>query len=85
MMTKERFSGMTLEDKIQCLYRNAAFIVAIRYYGYKINLYLLENFYVEVFYNHKFDRIEKIEPLERNTTREKFYADQISLPSEIIS
>lgn len=84
-MTKERFTGMKLEDKIQCLYRRATFIVAIRYYGYKINLYLLENFYVEVFYNHKHDRIDKVEPLERNTTREKFYADQISLPSEIIT
>lgn len=84
-MTKEKFTRLTLEDKVQCLYRKATFVVAIRYYGYKINLYLLDNYYVEVFYNHKYDRIEKIEPMERNSTREKFYADQISLPSGITS
>ena len=84
-MTKEKFTKLNLNEKIQRLYADGSFIVAIRYYGYKINLYLLENFYVEVFYNHKYDRIDKIEPMEKNTSREKFYADQISLPSEILS
>lgn len=55
--------------------------MAIRYYGYKINLYLLNNFYVEVFYNHKEDKIEKIEILKLSNKRMKFYADQIQLPN----
>ena len=83
-MTKEKFKRLNIQEKISSIYRDGSFIVAIRYYGYKINLYLLENFYVEVFYNHKYDRIDKIEPMEKNKSREKFYADQISLPSEIL-
>jgi len=82
-MTPKKFSDMTLDDKIKILYEEGSFIVAIRYYGYKINLYLLQNFYVEVFYNHKHDRIDKIDPMEKNASREKFYADQIRLPQEL--
>lgn len=59
-------------------------MVAIRYYGYKVNLYLLHGFYVEVFYDHKRDRIEKICLLESSHTRMKFYADQISLPGDLM-
>jgi hypothetical protein len=80
MITAEEFFLLDLQRKIDLLYTEAAFIVAIRYYKYKVNLYLLHNFYVEVFYNHKKDNIEKIEPLRKNTKRMKFYADQISLP-----
>jgi len=56
------------------------FIMGIRYYGYKVNLYLLGDFYVEVFYNHKKDLIEKIIPLDTCNSRIKFYVDQIKLP-----
>ncbi|MDN5200707.1 hypothetical protein QQ008_05030 [Fulvivirgaceae bacterium BMA10] len=79
-MSPPIFAGLSLQDKINLLYREGTFIVAIRYYGYKINLYLLKNFYVEVFYNHKRDEIEKIELMERSHKRMKFYTDQIRLP-----
>jgi hypothetical protein len=73
-----------LDDKILTLYRDGTFVVAIRYYQYKINLYLMSNFYVEVFYNHKHDMVERIELLQRNNKRIKFYADQISLPADLL-
>lgn len=76
---------MNLDDMIQTLYKEGTFVVSIRYYRYKINLYLLTNFYVEVFYNHKLDKIERIELLERKNKRVKFYADQISLPADLLS
>lgn len=75
------FLSMAQKDQIQRLYTEGNFIVAIRYYGYKINLYLLDGFYLEVFYNHKLDRIEKIQPLDFNHSRMKFYQDQISIQS----
>ena len=71
---------MNLDDMIQTLYTEGTFIVSIRYYKHKINLYLISNFYVEVFYNHKEDKLEKVELLQRNNKRIKFYADQITLP-----
>ena len=77
------FQEKSLADKISLLYREGDFITAIRYYGYKVNLYLIHDFYVEVFFNHKHDRIEKIELLQRKHTRMKFYYDQIRLPAGI--
>ena len=84
MISADKFFLLELERKIDLLFREGSFIVSIRYYKHKVNLYLLDNFYVEVFYNHKLDRIEKIEPLRRNTKRMKFYADQISLPPDLL-
>jgi hypothetical protein len=78
------FFNLDLDKMVQTLYREGTFIVSIRYYGYKINLYLLANFYVEVFYNHKYDKIERIELLKRKNKRIKFYADQISLPTDLM-
>ncbi|WP_224996613.1 hypothetical protein [Cesiribacter sp. SM1] len=84
-MRPEVFMDLPIRDKVKVLYEKGTFVVAIRYYGYKINLYLMQNYYVEVFYNHKQDCIEKIELFNPRHTRLKFYADQIkiSLPAGI--
>jgi len=74
------FRYLTLKDKIKHLYSEGSFIISIRYYRYKINLYLIDGFYVEVFHLHKEGYIEKIELLDRRSTRMKFYTDQIKLP-----
>ena len=78
-MSKEDFHNLPFHQKIKLLYTEATFVVGIRYYGHKVNLYLLENEYVEVFYNHKLDKIYKIDFLPRNHTRMKFYLDQIQI------
>ncbi len=78
------FTSFTFDQQLQMLYEDGVFIMGIRYYGYKINLYLLGNFYVEVFYNHKKDLIEKITPLDLCHSRSKFYVDQIKLPTGLI-
>ena len=82
-MTLNEFIDLELEQRIKTLYQEGVFIVSIRYYQYKINLYLINGYYVEVFYHHKYDKIEKIEPLKRNIKRMKFYADQINLPEDL--
>lgn len=75
---------MEMDDMVQTLYTEGTFVVSIRYYKHKINLYLLSNFYVEVFYNHKLDKLEKVELLKKNNKRIKFYADQINLPPDLL-
>ena len=85
MISQQEFFSLSLDDMIQKLYREGTFVVSIRYYGYKINLYLISNFYVEVFCNHKLDKLEKIELLTKKNKRLKFYADQITLPSNLLS
>jgi hypothetical protein len=78
-MTREDFKSLPLSKKIQKLYTEGTFVVAIRYYSHKVNLYLLGNEYVEVFYNHKLDKIDNIDFLNRSHSRMNFYLDQIDL------
>jgi hypothetical protein len=78
------FEELALEEKISVLYEQGTFVMAIRYYGYKVNLYLLGNYYLEVFVNHKYSHIEKIIPLDPMHTRMKFYSDQIRLPNDTL-
>jgi hypothetical protein len=82
MIPCTEFEELTLDDKISLLYERGTFVMAIRYYGYKINLYLLDNYYLEVFVNHKLCLIEKIVPLNHMHSRMKFYSDQIKLPCD---
>lgn len=75
------FYRLPLTKQTQILFLEGVFVVSIRYYGYKVNLYLYDNDYIEVFYNHKLDLIERIQPLDYQHTRMKFYADQIDIGS----
>jgi len=79
MIAWTEFEELTLDDKISLLYEQGTFVMAIRYYRYKVNLYLLGNYYLEVFVSHKFSHIEKIIPLDTMHSRMQFYSDQISL------
>jgi hypothetical protein len=83
MMAWAEFSRYSLNRKIRTLYEHGTFVMAIRYYRYKINLYLLGGCYIEVFINHKEAAIEKISLLDSTHTRMKFYSDQIKLPIEM--
>jgi hypothetical protein len=82
MIACAEFEQMELNDKISLLYQEGTFVMAIRYYGYKVNLYMLGNYYVEVFVRHKFSSIEKIVPLDAMHSRMQFYSDQIKLSLE---
>lgn len=78
-ISKADFCDLNLKSKIRYVYMGGTFLMDIRYYGYKINLYILNNFYVEVFYNHKADKIEKVEIMQNRHSRMKFYADKVKL------
>lgn len=84
MIAWKEFKNLSLEERITTLYEKGTFVMAIRYYRYKINLYLLGNYYLEVFINHKHASIEKIVPLDRMHSRMKFYSDQIKLPQDTL-
>ena len=85
MISQQDFFKMDMDEMVKTLYTEGTFVVSIRYYKHKINLYLLSNFYVEVFYNHKLDKLEKVELLRRNNKRIKFYADQVKLPENLLN
>jgi hypothetical protein len=83
MIPWTEFKTYPLDEKVKALYEQGTFVMAIRYYRYKINLYVLGNYYLEVFVNHKQSAIEKISLLDTEHTRMQFYSDQIKLPIEI--
>jgi hypothetical protein len=81
MMKWNELQDYPMDRKVRILYEEATFIMAIRYYKHKINLYLLGNEYVEVFVDHKNSSIDRISILDIRHSRMKFYFDQIKLPS----
>jgi hypothetical protein len=85
MVTWAEFRDYSLDRKIKTLYGQGTFVMAIRYYNYKVNLYLLGDSYIEVFVNHKLASIERIDLLDSAHSRMKFYSDQIRLPQELIA
>lgn len=80
MISWKEFNNYSFDRKINMLYAKGNFVMAIRYYSFKVNLYLLDSFYIEVFINHKKAKIEKISRLDTSHSRMKFYYDQIKLP-----
>jgi hypothetical protein len=85
MITWPEYKKLTFNDKVKRLYEDGSFVMAIRYYQYKVNLYLMGNFYVEVFVEHKDSTITKISLLDKDSSRLTFYSDQIKLPSELLN
>lgn len=83
MIAWKDFNRMSLDKKVTMLYQSGTFVMSIRYYEYKVNLYLLGSIYLEVFINHKQSCVEKILLLDTKHSRMKFYSDQIKLPLEI--
>ncbi len=81
MIKWDQLKCLPLEKRISVLYEQATFVMAIRYYRYKINLYLLGNDYLEVFVDHKNSSVDRISLLDTRHSRMKFYYDQIKLPS----
>ena len=76
-----KFYELDTPEQCRVLYLEGEFLMAIRYYEYKVNLYSLGSELVEVFYNHKLDRIHKIQSLDHSSKRMNFYADQVTLNS----
>jgi hypothetical protein len=85
MVNETNFFTLSESDQVRTLYEEGSFIMSIRDYGHKVNLFLLYGYYVEVFYNHKLDQIDRIQLLDRSHSRMNFYFDQIKLDTPLPS
>ncbi|MBA2612721.1 MAG: hypothetical protein H0U95_12155 [Bacteroidetes bacterium] len=56
-MNKEEFIKLTFEDKTEFLWKYAEIVSEKVYYECNITLFLLDGFYVEVFYNRILNEI----------------------------
>lgn len=58
------FIDASLEEKIDLVCYRGTYIGVRKYYGYFINLYVLEDVFYEVFYSPEENVIEKIEIMD---------------------
>lgn len=80
----KRFFKLSIHDKCRVLYLDGEFLMAIRYYGHKVNLYKLEDKLIEVFYDHKENKITEIASLDFGSKRMNFYLDQVKIDSTVL-
>lgn len=78
-MTRQEFNSLSLADRLKWVYFEGNHITSIRYYDHKVILYLIKDFYVEVFYHNNESIIDRVEILDLNCSRMQFYSDQIKL------
>ncbi len=74
-MTKDNFNDLSLNQKGSLLFPNGTYIAVRDYYNYKVQLYSLWGFYVEVWYHPKLNRIDKIEVLENEKSLNLYLSD----------
>jgi len=60
-MQKEEFTQLKLEEKVEFVWNEAELISQKVYYDCDISLFLLENYYVEVFFNRVANEVMSIE------------------------
>lgn len=63
------FYSCTLDERIEIVNRSGEYVTRIKYFGYFINLYVVEGDFVEVYYNGHNNDIEDVEILDPNEER----------------
>ena len=76
-MGKHSFKILNLSKKGNIVFSEGKYLGVRSYYNYYVNLYLLEEFYVEVFYHPALNKIDKIEVLEKLKTLD-LYIDSMN-------
>ena len=79
MMNIKEFNELSLSNRMKWILQEGEFLMDIRYYAFKVNLYRVKDQLIEVFYYHKQDQIASIHLLDHDSSRMKFYADQVKL------
>jgi hypothetical protein len=77
-MTKNEFIMLDLSDKMQLLWNEGEIVTEKRYYESNITLFLLESFYVEVFFDVTVKEITAIE-IQDNAQILYAYVTDVSL------
>ena len=74
-MNNEEFIKLTIADKTEYLWNYSELISEKVYYECNITLFLVENFYVEVFFNREQNVIVSIEVQENNQILYEYVKD----------
>lgn len=78
-MNTNVFYSHNLNERMALVNKFGEFISRIKYYGFYINLYVLETQFVEVYYNMHSNTIEKVEILSPLDSRLNIYAGGVDI------
>ena len=77
----EEFKRLTLAFKVDFLINYGEYISEIKYYGFLVELYILEGHYIEMFYNIHSREVEEVELLDPMERRLALYAIDVDISS----
>ncbi len=80
-MDNDSFNFIDLETKAQYVFGYGEYISTIEYYGNKVDLYIVEGFYIEAFYNGQTGDLEQIQILEHEERRLQLYSRAVDINS----
>ena len=78
-MDINRFYSNNLNDRMKIVNHSGEFIWRIKYYGFYINLYVVESEFVEVYYNSHTNAIEDVEIIDCKEPRLAIYAGYVNI------
>jgi hypothetical protein len=78
-MNTNLFYSRSLHERIELVNSEGEFISKIKYYGFLVNLYVVENELVEVFYNIHSNAIEEVELLDPAEPRLRLYVAGVDI------
>ncbi|MDQ3046857.1 MAG: hypothetical protein M3R27_04855 [Bacteroidota bacterium] len=78
MIDPEYYDLLTLDDKVNILYMEGDFIAGVELDSLEISLYALDGFFVEVFYELPYNKIDDIRVLS-DKDRLEVYLENITL------
>ncbi|MCE3225687.1 MAG: hypothetical protein K0S32_238 [Bacteroidetes bacterium] len=69
----------TLDERIEIINHRGEFITRIKYYGFYLNLYIVDNRLIEVYHNIQTNTIDQVELLESTDERLCLYSVNVNL------
>ena len=83
MISKTKFKKLSIYLKGEYVFQEGKYIGVREYYNHSINLYSLNDFFVEVWYSPTENKIEKIEVLESEKTLDLYIDKMNELDSDL--
>ncbi|MDF2449946.1 MAG: hypothetical protein K0R26_2450 [Bacteroidota bacterium] len=73
------FNSFSLSDKMDIVRRHGEFISKIKYFGFYINLYVVDTVLVEVYYNLHSPEVQYVEVLDSREERINLFTVKVDL------
>jgi hypothetical protein len=73
------FYSHSLPERLNFVKQEGEFITRIKYHGFFIDLYLLDQTFIEVYYNLHSRKVEEVEILEGDEDRLNLFATGVNL------